>query len=186
MAPRWPKDGPKRGPREAQERPQRGPRAPQEAHFRVWLKFPLYLIDGLQDGPESAPKAAKRAPREPQKAPQEGPKRAPRGPKRLSNMSPRGPCHGPKGLKDAPRANGRKGLDIDSCRRRRRRRPLRALLLDRRSLRPPVLKQGGRTGNSRQPVRVAKVAVLGWAGGDTRSVNHFFTVFASSPCCFWR
>ena len=81
----------------------------------------------------------------------------------------------PVGLQYAPRANNRKGLDIDSCRRRRRRRRRlrRRLLLSRRSLRPPVLKQRAKTDNSRYPVHFAKVAVLGWAGGDSRSVNNF-------------
>ena len=70
----------------------------------------------------------------------------------------------PRGLQYAPRARNRKGLDIDSCRPRRRRRRhrhrrrrrlhrhrrrLRALLLSRRSLRPPVLKQRAQTDNSR-------------------------------------
>ena len=57
----------------------------------------------------------------------------------------------PIGLQDAPKANDRKGIDIDSCRcRRQRRRRLRALLLlGRRSLRPPVLKQRTQTDNPR-------------------------------------
>ena len=55
----------------------------------------------------------------------------------------------PRGLQDAPRANDRERLDIDSCRRRRHRRRLRALLLSRRSLRPPVLKQKAQTDISR-------------------------------------
>ena len=68
----------------------------------------------------------------------------------------------PKGLQGAPRARDRKRLDIGSCRHRRRRRHrhrrrrlhrhrrrLRALLLSRRSLRPPVLKQRAQTDNSR-------------------------------------
>ena len=74
----------------------------------------------------------------------------------------------PRGLQDAPRANDRQNLDIDSCRRR-----LGALLLSRRSLHPPVLKQRTQTDDSRYAVLFAKVAVLGWAGGDSRSVKNW-------------
>ena len=80
----------------------------------------------------------------------------------------------PISLQDAPRANDRKGIHIDSCRRRRRhRRALRALFLNRRSFRPPVLKQ--RTQTEKLPITSAlraKVAVLGWTGGDSRNVNN--------------
>ena len=85
---------------------------------------------------------------------QEVPKRAPRGPKRLPKCPQEGSTMAPIGLRDAPRANDRKGIAIDSCRRRRRRRRRRrhrrrlgALLLRRRSLCPPAFR--AQTGNSR-------------------------------------
>ena len=133
--------GPQDGPKSAQERPKRAPRGDVSGpDGRALLSSPPSLIDGLQDGPRRASEATKRAPR----APQEGPKTAPRGPKRLPKCPQEGPTMAPRGLQDAPRANDRKSHDIDSCRRR-----LRALLLSRRSLRPPVLKQRTQTDNSR-------------------------------------
>ena len=110
------------------------------------------------------------APRRPKRAPRggpEGPKTVPRAPKRGPRGAPEGPKTAPRAPKRVPRApqEGPK------------RRP-------RESQRPPTCPQQGPikaprelqdAPNLRYSLHFARVAVLGWAGGDSRSVNNFNT-----------
>ena len=137
-------DGPKRGPREAQD----GPKSAQER--------PKRGPRGDFSGPEGAieigtalffdrwpPRWPKRGPRG---AP-EGPKTAPRAPKRAPRAPQEGPKRGPRGSQRPP-----------TC-------PQEGPMMAPRGLQDAP--------SSRYLLHFARVAVLGWAGGDSRSVNNY-------------